>query len=163
MFLLKEEVKEFASLAREYCDLIENHKSYLLVDFLRSCRKLILRLYFLGTILPEIEDVEDVESERYGHENWEKLCKSLEIYLGDLDIYYEVVNPCEKDDACPITISVDLSEIVESIKPSLILFEKGTEKDVKAAIFEWKLCFWHWGDHMLSVLRPLHELLTQRF
>ena len=82
-------------------------------------------------------------------------------YISMMMILIKLGNPFEEEEVYPVTISNDLSEIVQSMKPSLLLYEKNTKEYMEAAIFEWKLNFFHWGEHIICVLYPLHELLDE--
>jgi hypothetical protein len=102
----------FRSSVREYCELIEKHRSTPKREFLSRLHILLPLLISRAAELPEVEPVsEHPVCGRSQTEDWRRLYKSLSRKLGALDLYYDVYDPRVDDEKLTHTLADDLADI----------------------------------------------------
>ena len=154
--MITEELNEFYEISKRYCSLIEN-------DILRhdNCLEYIsvlMKLYIGAAKIP-------LEGKQYipkiVKDKIKKMkANSCELIKSDVqDSYAQVFNPFSpKDELDFYYVTGDLLEIYQDVKEGIILFEENYKYE---AMFTWSFGFHnHYGRHLISVLRPLHALLT---
>lgn len=151
-------VKEFAELARQYCELIETHQELEVKDFLEISRQLLVQLYINALALPILEWEAAIEEENTETGKHQSLSDSLQRYMANWDYYYEVIDPYQQEEPCSTLLSDDLMDIFKDLESGLSRYGDGV--GLTEAVWLWKFSFTnHWGEHLTSALRPLHRLL----
>jgi hypothetical protein len=60
------------------------------------------------------------------------------------------------------TLADDIADVYRDVKESLLLMDKNAITS-ELAIWNWRLLFYsHWGDHAISALRTIHNLLDEK-
>lgn len=88
-----------------------------------------------------------------------QLMRELAAFLGPYDLYWEVYDPAkpEGDDKLQVSLADDLSDIYFDLQEGLELWRRGTEGDLRNAVFGWRLGWeTHWGAHAVDALRAIH-------
>jgi hypothetical protein len=167
------QLRAYASLAREYRDLIERavamgeagYTNWQMPPsgaavpggllgrdtFYNRCLDLLPRLYADSRALPDSDDDTEISLEKE-----ECPMKPLAALLGDDDAYQSVFDPHDREPACERYMSMDLAEIYEDIAYGLERFDA---RHFAQAEWEWRFGMQtHTGWHILQVLPALHGL-----
>jgi Domain of unknown function (DUF5063) len=123
-------LREFASLAGDYCRTIERHADFAGPEFLAKVHILLPNLYAAGLALPDTgilypagddEDDEDADYEitepnpdRIGHDEWRRLYHSIQSLVGPRNFYREVFDPYEPLSEQEVTGSI-ADDLVDTI------------------------------------------------
>ena len=82
---------------------------------------------------------------------------SLGRQLGELDRYWDVFDPSEKEDPIHCSISMDLADIYLDLQEAVKLGESGTDRE--DIYWQWRFDFLsHWSRHAASALKALLAL-----
>ena len=150
----------FHSVARIYCELFENRSAYSPAGFLAQLQIAIPAVYSAGARLPVIEPGdEETESPLRSAAAHVELMRQLGDFLGRYDHYWEVYDPAkpEGDEKMPVVLADDLIDIYFDLKEGFAPWARGTDSDLRNAIFEWRLGWeTHWGAHAVDALRAIH-------
>ena len=149
---LRNQVEEFASIVRRYCQWAESPARNTLEE-MQTARSLLAALHQV-IFLPDLEAEEDVELEDIPSEQWHTVCKRFSNL--PVNRYWMVFDPLEAkaDDTVYGTLFDDLSDIYRDIKYGLRLFEEG---HVEQAVWDWRFNFKnHWGWHLLEAQKVVH-------
>lgn len=97
-------------------------------------------------------------------EAWERMCRALHAYLGDIDCYWMVFNPYHREEAYRNSLSDDLSDIWRDLKMGLLLYAKGSERARQHAIWMWKFhAHCHWGHDAVLALNALQWIVSDAY
>jgi len=146
---------EFAEVARRYCEMcdqgnVSEDSQAAMRDFL----SVLASLCATAARLPDVEPSDRADVERPARP------VRLPSFDGH-DEYRECFNPIDME-AQPVTatLSDDLGDIYVEVKHGLCMLERGTEDDVRDALWNWRFSFEsHWGEHATGALRALYWLL----
>lgn len=147
----------FATLADEFCRLIETRKRRSARALLRRAHQLLPKLYAAALELRPRPDQSDAPHCRPGHEVWKGIYGDLVQQLGYLGPYSEVFDPYDHHDR-PVTASLadDLADIYCDLESGRQLWQ---QKFREAAINSWTQLFrFHWSEHATGALRTLSWL-----
>lgn len=160
--LYAEEVLGFVRTAADYCSALEQAEKVNLSDLVDQLHRLLSKLYYTATCLPDLDSpFEDLGQRFVTEEDYEFIRKKLLTKLGQYDAYEEVFDEgrVEYEDSIGESISEDLADIYQDIKDFILLFEIGTNEVMHEALWECKQSFQtFWGQKVSNVLRPLHGL-----
>jgi hypothetical protein len=169
------ELDAFATLAEEYCELIERRSALDRDAFLQSVHLLLPRLYAAALRLPSTnilftddgsEDEDDEvgpqdlprDPDRVDTDAWRELFHSLGEFIGKGDLYREVYDPYEPPTEPEVTGSLadDLADIYRDLLAGLHKWRRGESGE---ALWEWRFHFeGHWGEHLTGAMRALYTL-----
>lgn len=159
-------VVEFVTVANEFCGLIENVNRFPAEQNLRTLRKMLPLLYLKAVLLPETEKFLEEELENYVTElDYNVLHQRWLVSLGEYDSYYEVFDPEIQfgEETVTASISESLLDIYQDLKDFLIAYSLGDEEIMNDALY---ICWLHfeefWGQRLVNVLRPIHQLIINR-
>lgn len=98
------------------------------------------------------------------HEAWDEKCESLQKYFGDLDPYWIVFCPYDREGAIRSSLAYGLADIWRDLKEGLLVYAKGSKKARQHAIWMWTFHFHvHWAHHLVLVLNPLAWVISDEF
>src|SRR5688572_26862278 len=140
----------FAMVAADYCRVVEDRSAYSPATFLAQLQVTIPAVYAAGARLPTIEPGEDNEADSRSTDAKTQLLLALEQWLGPYNRYWEVYDPAKPagDEKLPVSLADDLSDIYFDLLEGLSAWRRGTDNDMRNAIFEWRLGWeTHWGAH----------------
>ena len=170
--------KEFADLAEQYIDAVDNKLHLSLIEFFIIIHRSLSKLYAAGAALPIVEGMDvELNFDESLEESLKKLAPRTEIFfkrkkrlkkiIGKKDRYWHIFDPIdekEKDDSCEYCISGDLAEIYDNIMDGLNLWRLDDPLQQEEAISTWQIHYeCHWGYHTLNALRALHRHIEEFF
>jgi len=156
-------VVEFVTVAREYCELIEEVNITSTADNMSKMQKILPLVYLKAALLPKTEKVLDEELRKYvtelDYNVWQQRWLSA---LGEYDSYYEVFDPGIQfgEETVTASISESLMDIYQDLKDFITTYSLGYEAIMNDALFD---CVYHfedsWGQRLVNVLRAIHKLV----
>ena len=154
-------VIEFATIANEYCNFIENNQSFSREQFFDKLQKLLPLLYYKVSLLPEVDD-EDVDTpEKVVTEvDYNFLLNRLSSKLGAFDSYLEVFDPGMQFSESPVEASIaeNLCDIYQDLKDFIFAYRMGTTEIMTDALWECRNNFReYWGQKLVNGLRAIHS------
>jgi hypothetical protein len=160
--LYGEEVLDFVKTAASYCKTLEEADQIKIKDLVDRMHKLLPRLYYTATALPDIDShYEDLGQKFVTEDDYEHIRNKLLMKLGQYDAFEEVFDNdrVEFEDSVGESISEDLTDIYQDIKDFILLFEIGSNEIMIEALWECRQSFESfWGQKVTNVMRPLHGL-----
>jgi hypothetical protein len=150
-------VVEFPAVAEDFCRCIDNCSSYERKRLVQDVSVLLARLCEVGARLPWVspstegtdftnESVAIHASEQF------RLSTRLREQLGNLDEYWDVFDPTQKEEVILCSLSQHIAEIYMDLQDALKLQASGAS--LEDIYFEWHLAFRsHWARHATSALR----------
>lgn len=162
-FKLDNNIMEFLTLAMEFCVTLENTPQYELNDFVGKITKLMPLMYLKADLMPEYDDISESEIEQFvTEENYDIVRNNIAALLGQYDDFLEVFVEDMKYSDKPIlsTVSENLADIYQDIKNFVMIFKmEAVDEILLQAAAECKDNFkFYWGQRLVNVMRPLHEL-----
>jgi len=155
-------VIEFATVANEYCQFVEQATSFEKSQFIDRSLKILALLYLKGSLLPETEKLHDDPNEKFVTEyDWTFVRNGIQVMLGDDDFYYDNydLEMNELPEPATYSISEHMADIYQDIKDFIELYKLGNETLSNDAIFDCTVSFkYYWGPRLLHALRILHNL-----
>lgn len=153
---------EFITVANEYCAFLELQKEYTPKDFVDKCTKLLPLLYLKTSLLPRFEPILEEPAEKFVTEyDYNHLNNNIAEKLGEHNDFLEVFHEDMQYSDTPILayISESLCDIYQDLKDTLQNFELAAEEAMNDAMYECQSNFENiWGQTLVNVLRPLHQL-----
>ncbi|RHJ95399.1 DUF5063 domain-containing protein [Parabacteroides bouchesdurhonensis] len=153
---------EFVTVALEYCSFIETTGRFGLYEFVDKSVKLLPLLYLKATLLPEVEQNEDVELEFSVTEDmYESVRNQVAGLLGEKDSYLETFHPDMQYSDAPIAafISENLADVYQDTGNFISLFKQENEEVMREAIALCRTNFReYWGQQLLNALKALHTV-----
>lgn len=160
-------VVELVTVAAEYCAFLDKTRNSLdQSEFLDKEKtinvlmRILPLLYLKALMVPDIETDPEVMTEEYVSESdYNSVCESLKIVLGEIDDYLEVCVDDMRYSDTPIrcSISEDLSDIYQALKNFVESFQTGINDTMRESIAVCKESFYlYWGQTLTNTLRALH-------
>lgn len=154
-------IVEFATVAREYCVLMENVEKYSKVDFIKVSARMLSLLYLRASLLPEdVATVLDDELEEFVDEyTYETVRKAVRRKLTRHDEYLEVFKEDmqRSEEPVPANISEDMADIYQDLMNFCEQYRLGIEdvqNDAIASVIDKFRTYW--GQRLCNALRALH-------
>lgn len=157
------EVIEFVTVSAELCKLLENAGKESVEDFLQKVSRILPLLYVKATLLPDMNPMGIVtlpdyvreEDYNYVRDNVWQLLKADDEYLEmthDEDMHWS-------NDPVIKTVSEQLADIYQDLRNFVAVYAMGNEPSMEEALAAAKDNFLQfWGEKLVSVMRPLHDL-----
>ena len=154
---------EFATVANEFCNIIEGVGKIPIKDNLRKLQKILPLLYLKAAMLPETEIVLDEELEKYVTElDYNLYSQKWLQALGENDNFYEVFDPSLQfgHETVTASISENLTDIYQPVKNFILSYSMGNDEVMNDALYECRFSFEeYWGQNLVNVLRAIHRIL----
>lgn len=154
-------VIEFATIASEYCSLVESIFETEKKEFVNSLLALLPMLYLKVQFLPELEFIsEDLIDKSVSEEEWETINNDVAKMFSDDNKYIEIYDPVEETAVSKETyISENIADIYQDVKDFVNMYHQGSIEAMNDAIVECKNNFKdYWGQHLVNSLRILHNI-----
>lgn len=148
-------IKEFVSLAQEYCKWVES-QSNKTEEHIYYLQVILSKLYCSGIQLPDCEPTELFENDTLPKLDYQEVVEHFKGF--PIQYYSQIFNPLNVPSEEPVTGDVidDLSDIYIDLKNGLWYLENESEVD---AVFQWRFSLSvHWGRHALGSMYALHSL-----
>lgn len=153
---------EFVTVALEFCTFVEQTNQHTRFDFLDKAVKILPLLYLKATLLPAVEEEEDLDVELSVTEDmYENVRTKIASLLEDKDSFLETFHPDMKYSETPIAafISENLADVYQDVGNFVSLFRQGYEEVMLASISICKTNFRNfWGQQLLNALKALHAV-----
>lgn len=153
---------EFLAVAKSYCDVLENPEQLEKDKLLEILLRLLPLLYLKGSLLPEVEPIDEEGLETYATEmQYSLLAGSLAALFGEDDAYLEVYHPdiALADGAFAASVSERLADLWQEMYDFVEVFRQGYEDVMSDALYSCRERFaQEWGPGLLHVLRALHAI-----
>ena len=153
---------EFVTVALEYCAFVVHAPESGLFDFVDKSIKILPLLYLKATLLPELEEDEDVDLEfSVTEEDYETIRSGLSVLLGERDSFLDTFHSDMQYSDTPIaaTISENLADVYQDIENFISLYREGNEEVMHASIIKCYTNFREfWGQKLLNALKALHTV-----
>lgn len=153
----KDAIVEFPAVAEEFCRFIDDCGAYERKILIQDVSVLLARLCEVAARLPWVSpstEGTDFSAESIAiHANEaQRLSKRLREQLGNLDVYWEVFDPTQKEEAISSSLSQDIAEIYLDLHDALKIQTSGASLD--DIYFDWRFAFrGHWARHATSALK----------
>jgi hypothetical protein len=157
----------FSAVAKQFCSIVDSASILDRTELLGKLYPIFPALIGEAIGLPDVSRDDDDElpgttrrGSRAGglsEKEWGKLYTSLKEKLGDWDLYRQVFDPTEDNEAIFGTLADDIADIYRDLKDGLAFREKGQGLPDEDAIWTWRLLFYsHWGKHAMDALLTIH-------
>ncbi len=155
-----ENVIGFATLASEYCNLLDTVVLISQKDFVDKLHRLLPLIYLKAIILPDTEPVmPDMIEKDVTQEEWEAVYQTMVRKLENIDEYKEVLDPLNTDEQMS-SLSEGIADIYQDLKDFISSYNMGTVEIMNDAVWDCKKNFKeYWGQRLVNILRVLHNLL----
>jgi hypothetical protein len=160
---LQRDVIEFLTVAVEYCLFVEHASERSREEFVSTSLKLLPLLYLKGELLPETGDLyDDCPYDYVSEENYDVVRHNIAYVMGSaddfLDVFVEDMRYSDQPVLC--TVSELMADIYQDLKNFVVAYRDGTDSVREGAVSLCRDNFIHyWGQRLLNVMRPLHDLL----
>lgn len=155
------QVIELITIANEFCTFVEEIDKYDRDFILVYFQRIFPLLYVRGSLLPEVEEIEDGFNERYViEESWEYVFTSVQKILKDDNKYFiwdkNLNEPIEQ------AVSENIADLYQDLKDFLFLYSRpATFAKVNAIAMCSNLFKERWGAIISNALSYIHVLLYQ--
>ena len=154
------EVIEFVTVAKEFCNYLENLDEVETSTFLSKMQKFIPLIYLKGSLLPSCEiDSLGWAEDHVTEEDYNQLHSTLKSLLGEHDEYLEVFDDNMQYSEAPVvnTISEKLADIYQDLKNFICAYRGGMTEVIEEALWQLNSNFEsYWGKSCANVLRAIH-------
>ncbi len=155
----KSALDNFPITAEEFCHLVDGYSKRSREQLVQELSVHLARLCEVGVRLPMVEPATEgvdatPEAVTAHTEEWTKLSSGLRQVFGQLDGYWEIFEPTEKEEPVLGSLANDIAEIYLDLKDALKLLESGNAPD--DIHWDWRFEFHsHWSKHAASALKVL--------
>lgn len=153
---------EFVTVALEFCTFVENASQSSLLEFVDKAVKILPLLYLKATLLPNVEENEDIEPEQtVTEEMYESVRFQITNLLGCKDSFLETFHADMQYSDTPIIsfISENIADVYQDIGNFISLFRQGNEDVMLESIVICHNNFHQfWGQQLLNALKALHAI-----
>lgn len=152
-------VRRFAQSVQAYCDLIDRCRDLRFSVFIVQIAEALADLYRDGFDLPDVEPATMELGPRLAPEESSKIISCVYEKLTGAIQYYKD-HGTEEEYLATVLLPGDLSELYQDTKAALTVFNRGSDDNLRNAIWEWRFGFMgHYGKHMTSAIRTVHLML----
>ena len=159
------DIMEFATVGVEFCKRIENAKFTTREEFVGTMLKILPLLYIKALIVLNFKTDESFYIEHFVKEDdYNAIAYGIAGIMKEYDDYLDVFVEDMKYSEEPIhcTVSESLADIYQEIADFLYVFKQNYEETTYAALCEISDSFAErWGQILVNVMRPLHEIKYQ--
>lgn len=154
-----ENVIGFATLATEYCNLLDGVALLSQKEFVDKAHRLLPLIYLKAIILPEIEaEMPEMIEKSVTQEEWEAVYDTMVKKLQGVDTYNEILDPLNDSEEMS-SLSEGFADIYQDLKDFVVLYNMGTPEIMNDAIWDCKNNFKaYWGQRLVNIQRVLHNL-----
>ncbi len=156
------QVIEFLTVAHEFCVFTEKAETFSQDDVLNFYQKILPLMYVKGSLLPLVENHEDVIAERFvNEEQWENMFHLLHDKFAEGDTYTSV-HKNDYNEWVPVSASIadNIADVYQDMKDFVMLYQKGTHHAKENALYECRKLFsQRWGIRTIKAQMAIHQLL----
>ncbi len=157
-------VRDFITVAVEFCAFTEKVERYTKEDVLNYYQKISPLLYLKGSTLPLVNPQNPDKLERFvNEEQWEHVFNSFKEKIGeDNDVFLIAGIDPERpgSETLKISLAEQISDTYQDIKDCVMLFSKNTQDARENALAEVSRLFQtHWGSRIIYAMQQIHTIL----
>jgi len=160
--IYSKQVLEFVTVATEWCNLVELNENLTKKDFIDKLHKLSAFVYQKATILPDTEQIYD-DTEKFVTElDWTLINNKVEEKLVSNNDFIEIpeIESYQTDTGAEMSLAEVISDIYQSLKDFIMLYQVGNEELMNDALWEIKYEFGkYWGVRINVLILSLHKLI----
>lgn len=153
---------EFVTVVTEWCNLVDIAENFSKIEFIHKLHKLSAFVYQKASILPDLEQIYG-ENEKFVTElDWTIINNKLEEKLGSNNEFVQITetDSYNSENVSELNLAEIISDIYQSLKDFITLYEIGNEENMNDALYEIKEEFGrYWGIRIISVISSLHKLI----
>ena len=157
---------EFVTVAKSYCDFLDQLEGMDKAVFLDTMAKLLPLVYIKASLLPKVDLMLDEAPETFASEDqYALLTQVLADLLGNDDVFLEVFHPDIQLSDTPVAsfISENLADIWQDLYNFISIFRIGYEDTMNDALHLCRSNFENfWGQSLVNVLRALHHCIYSK-
>ncbi len=172
------DVKRFAKVAAEVCDVFERVDDLSKIEFLQQLEELLPLVYSQAHRLPDPfnwEEDDDDEPYEPGPEGirgaerlarWKDLRQRITAKLSWHALVHFVYDPVSVDEreVIPADLADMLADVYLDLKNGLILYGRSTDEDRAQGVWNWRFDLaLSWGRHVAEALLPIHSLIHNHY
>ncbi len=154
---------EFATVAGEFCNLLETVAEFPRKRFLVTMQQLLSLLYLKAVQVGEVETMIDGDIEKVLTEDeWIAVKNKVSLKLGGFDNYIEIKQPDTTVDGEEVSVSLSecLADIYQDLSDFVHLFQIGSVEIMNDVLWECKQNFEnYWGPRLLAVMDSFHQII----
>jgi len=153
----KETLERFPLVARKFCAFVDVCAGLDRQTLLRQVSVELALLCEVGARLPWVNPATDSldsppDSSSLRNQQFVSIETMFREKLGQLNMYWEVFDPTQKEEPVSCSLSMDITEIYFDLKESVELLESNVARE--DVYFDWRLSFRsHWSRHAASALK----------
>ncbi len=151
-------VLEMIRVAHEFCVFTDRVEKTDINEVLSFYQKVLPLMYVKGSLLPQLEEVDESFGERYvSEEHWQKVFMNIKTKFGDDEYYWEVD---QNRELIKSSLAENIADIYQDMKDFVVLFQKTqlAAKENATADLK-KFLAVHWGPRLTSSLNHIHKLI----
>lgn len=152
---------ELATIAAEFCKLIENAASTPRPELIRSLAGFVPLLYLRGSLLNADEPEYPEANERYvTEEQWENAFSSLRAIFGELDEFWHIdYTESSHNDPLKASMADCLADVYQDLKDFVMLYKQSSYAARENAVYSCQVLFRErWGQRLALLLPVLHAI-----
>ncbi len=151
-----EPIRRFAESVEGYCSLIGDCDSLSFSTFIVQLAEALAALHKDGFSLPDVEPTTTEIGPRLTPEELSRIINCVHEKLTSAVQYYKD-HGTDEEYLATILLSDDLSDLYQDVKAALTVFKRGSDDDVRNAVWEWHFGFMgHYGRHMVNAIHTVH-------
>ncbi len=163
----------FSVIANQFCSVVDSAPAFDRTELLTKIYRILPALIGEAITLPGVSRDDDDEPEesrrrrsdarRLSQQEWDKRYNFLKEKLGDWNLYRQVFDPTEDNEAVFGSLADDIADIYRDLKDGLAFREAPQGSPDVVSIWTWHLLFYsHWGKHAMDALLTIHFRLLNR-
>lgn len=156
-------VIEFVTVAREFCEFLENAEQYPRKEFITIATRIIPLLYLKASMLPRVEqEMEDDIEKTVDEMTYARIQGIVESRMGRFNDYLEVFTQDFQRSDTPVIayVAEDMADIYQDLKDFISAYRIGVTEIMNDALAGVQGDFeLFWGQRAVNTLRALHGLL----
>jgi hypothetical protein len=143
----------FGMIADQFCSIVDSASNLDRTELLGKLYRILPLLIGEAIGLPDVQPSDN--DEQIENSEWKQVHNLLKEKLGDWDLYHQVFDPTEDDEAIFGSLVNDIAEIYSDLKEGLASVTRNALPG--DAIWEWRFSFYtHWGRHAMEALLTMH-------
>lgn len=155
-------VIEFVTVAVEYCAILEKDEQLLRDEWVDRMLKILPLLYLKASLLPDTLSMHHEPPATFvREEDYVRIEAKVAAVMLDEDIYLDVFLDEMKYSERPISafVSENIADIYQDVRNFISVYQYELKDQMNEAIYTCKENFkTYWGQKLVNVLRPLHDL-----
>ncbi len=156
-------VIEFVTVAVEFSSILESDKPETREVWIDQMLKVLPLLYIKASLLPATVEMNDTPPEVFVREiDYNRVAHAVATIMGEENVYLDVFVEDMKYSDRPVSafVSEDIADIYQDVRNLVSVYQHNLADQMNDALFICQQNFkTYWGQKLINVLRPLHNIL----